>query len=492
MHPTCLPGPFGIGEIGPEAYRFIDFLLASGQTYWQILPLSPTDESNSPYSGLSAFAGNPLLISLDELYRSGYVSEKDMKNTPVFSDQRVEFEQVIPFKIKLLEKAYHNFKSAANNTKKEEYLQFCQSHKYWLDDFALFMTLLEKNNNKCWQDWPTGLRSKDKKEISKAKKELFASLNKHKFLQWQFYQQWFKLKLYANQHGIKIIGDIPFFIAMNSTDVWSHSDLYCFNDRLEPLLVSGVPPDYFSDTGQLWGHPIYRWDKMAEENYKWWIHRFRMMSMKADIVRIDHFRGIYDYWEVLADETTAMNGRWVNGPGADFLHAITKALGDLVIIAEDLGDFDAESRAGVDKLKKKFGYPGMKIVQFGFSNGPGDLFLPHNFSRDCVAYTGTHDNDTVRGWYEVTSTDHERHYVRKYLGTNCSDISWDLIRITWASTAHTAITTVQDLLSLGHEKRMNTPSTVNSENWSWRLLPAALNEDISKKLRELTEIFGRL
>jgi len=279
---------------------------------------------------------------------------------------------------------------------------------------------------------------------------------------------------------------------MDSADVWANPHLFQFDEDLQPTVVSGVPPDYFSETGQLWGHPLYRWELMARDGYAWWISRFRMAFTQADVMRIDHFRGFYNYWEVPAGAKTAIDGRWLYGPDADLFHAVTAALGEMAIIAEDLGDFDAESRAGVDALQAEFGYPGMKVLQFAFSAGPADPFLPHNFTRDCMVYTGTHDNDTVVGWYRVTSTLAERDYARKYLGSDGSDIAWDLIRLAWASAAHTAITTVQDLLNLGHEARMNLPGTVGQPNWCWRLLPGALTDEVAARLLELTAIYGRM
>jgi 4-alpha-glucanotransferase len=290
---------------------------------------------------------------------------------------------------------------------------------------------------------------------------------------------------------VQIIGDIPIFVALDSADVWAHTDLFHFDDDLQPTVVSGVPPDYFSETGQLWGHPLYRWDVMAQRGYAWWIKRFRMAFTQADVVRIDHFRGFYNYWAVPAGSETAVQGEWRYGPGADLFRTITEALGEVAIIAEDLGEFDEESRAGVDALQEAFGYPGMKVLQFAFGGGPDAPFLPHNFCFDWVAYTGTHDNDTVIGWYEERSTEHERDYANKYIARDGSNIAWDIIRLTWASTADTAITTAQDLLSLGHEARMNTPGTVGPPNWCWRLTPGALTDDIASRLAELTWVYGR-
>jgi 4-alpha-glucanotransferase len=491
LHPTSLPGPYGIGELGAQAFQFIDFLSKTEQTYWQLLPLTPVDSSYSPYQGLSAFAGNPLLISLDNLVKDGYLSKEILSRAKAFNPRRVQYKKVQSQKNALLTQASQTFFSQGSEEHKKQFNQFCQQHAFWLEDFVLFMALLGKNRDLPWYRWPEKERLRDPTALQALKNKLSPAINKHKFWQWCFFKQWFALRTYANDRGIQIIGDIPIFVSMNSADVWANTHLFYFDKNLNPLVVSGVPPDYFSETGQLWGHPLYRWDKMAEKGYRWWIDRFRMMSQKTDIVRIDHFRAMYNYWEVPANETTAINGRWLPGPGADLFHAVTKELSDISIIAEDLGDFDDESRKGVDALQTEFGYPGMKIVQFAFSNGPENPFLPHNHPRNCIAYTGTHDNDTIRGWYEKTATEHERHYARKYMDTDGKNIAWRMIRLTWSSPAHTAITTVQDILNLGHKERMNTPSTLNSNNWSWRLDASALTDKIKDQLLEITEIYGR-
>lgn len=492
MHPTSLSGPFGIGDLGDPAYRFIDFLVSAGQSYWQVLPLSPTGYGDSPYQTLSAFAGNPLLIDLRGLARAGYLSEADLEAPPDFPIERVDFGPVIRYKTSLLDRAFASFRQRAIDDQQATFARFRQEQEHWLDDFALFMALKEAHDLAPWHEWETELVTRQPEALAQQRASLADEIEKHKFLQWQFFEQWLALKGYANARGIRVIGDIPIFVSLDSADVWANAHLFHFDEDLKPTVVSGVPPDYFSATGQLWGHPLYRWDLMAQNGYAWWIERFRMALTQADVVRIDHFRGFYNYWEVPAGEETAIKGRWLYGPGADLFHAVTGALGKVDIIAEDLGDFDAESRAGVDALQSEFGYPGMKVLQFAFGGGPGDPFLPHNYAPDCVAYTGTHDNDTTAGWYQVTSTEGERDYARKYLGRDGSDIAWDLIRLGWASVANTSMTTVQDLLGLGHEARMNMPSTVGPPNWCWRLSPGALTDGIAARLRELTAIYGRL
>jgi len=492
LHPTSLPGRYGIGDLGDEACRFVDFLAAAGQSYWQVLPLSPTGYGDSPYQSLSAFAGNPLLISPDRLVEAGHLSASDLANVPDLPQDHVDFGAVIPYKMELLDRAFAIFRAQAPRGQRSAFRRFCDEQAGWLDNFALFMALKEAYGLRPWNEWAPELQTRQTQALEAAGRSLADQIESQKYRQWQFFEQWLAVKRYANGKGIRIIGDIPIFVALDSTDVWANPELFYFDENLEPTVQSGVPPDYFSETGQLWGHPLYRWEMMAKDGYRWWIERFRMAFTQADVARIDHFRGFYNYWEVPAKEKTAIKGRWLYGPGAKIFHAVTAALGEVAIIAEDLGDFDDESRAGLDALQQEFGYPGMKVLQFAFSAGPVDPFLPHNYdTRDVVAYTGTHDNDTTIGWYETTSTEAERDYARKYLGRTGSDIAWDLIRLGWASVANTAITTVQDLLSLGHEARMNTPSTVGAPNWCWRLPAGALTEAMADQLLEMTAIYGR-
>ena len=492
LHPTSLPSRFGIGDWGEAAYRFVDFLEAAGQSYWQMLPLSPTGYGDSPYQGLSAFAGNPMLISPDGLVKAGHLSEADLADVPPFPVGRVDFGPVIDYKKSVLGRAFSNFRTQAPAEQQAAFARFCEEQAFWLEDFSLFMALKEAHQLRPWHEWEPEVVTRQPAALDRKRVSLAGEIESQKYQQWQFFEQWLSVKRYANERGIRIIGDIPIFVALDSTDVWANPHLFHLDKDLQPTFVSGVPPDYFSETGQLWGHPLYRWEAMAENGYPWWIARFRMAFTQVDVVRIDHFRGFYNYWEVPAGEDTAIEGRWLYGPGAGLFHAVTHALGKVAIIAEDLGDFDAESRAGVDALQNEFGYPGMKVLQFAFGGGPGDPFLPHNFTRDFVAYTGTHDNDTVIGWYQVTSTEGERDYARKYLAVDGSDIAWDLIRLAWSSVANTAITTAQDLLSLGHEARMNLPSTVGPPNWCWRLQPGALSDNIGARLLELTAVYGRM
>jgi len=492
LHPTSLPGRFGIGDLGQEAYRFVDFLAEAGQSYWQILPLSPTGYGDSPYQTLSAFAGNPMLISPQRLVEIGHLDPTDLDAMPHFPKDRVDFGPVIYHKTRLLQRAFVNFRARASLEQRQAFARFCHEQTVWLDDFALFMALKETHHLRPWHEWEAELVVRQPQALARSREALADQIEEQEYRQWLFFEQWLALKRYANERGIRIVGDIPIFVSLDSADTWANPHLFHFDEHLRPTVVSGVPPDYFSQTGQLWGHPLYRWELMAQNGYAWWIARFRMAFTQADVARIDHFRGFYNYWQVPADAETAVNGRWLYGPGADLFHAVTNALGQVAIIAEDLGDFDDESRAGVDVLQGTFGYPGMKVLQFAFSSGPDNPFLPHNFTPDCVVYTGTHDNDTSLGWYQVTSTEQERDYARQYLGRDGADVAWDLIRLAWSSVAHTAVAPLQDLLSLGHQARMNTPSTVGPPNWCWRRLPDALNGAVAARLRQLTALYGRL
>jgi len=490
LHPTALQGRFGIGDLGDAAYQFVDFLAAAGQAYWQVLPMSPTGYADSPYQGLSVFAGNPMLISPEKLLAQGHLTEADLADVPPFPTGSVDFGWVIPYKIRLLDTAFDHFRAHSPAVQKAAFDHFCREQASWLDDLALFMALKEYYELRPWHEWDHDIATRQPAALAYWRSYLAERIESQEYRQWQFYEQWLAVKRYANSKGIRIIGDMPIYVARDSTDVWANPHLWHCDENLNPTVVSGVPPDYFSASGQLWGHPIYRWDVMAQQGYAWWIARFRMAFTQVDIIRIDHFRGFYNYWEVPASEKTAINGRWRLGPGASIFHAVTAALGALQIIAEDLGDFDTASRAGLDALQAEFGYPGMRVLQFAFAGKPSDPFLPHNFTHDCVVYTGTHDNDTTSSWYEQASTA-ERDYARRYLGRDGSDIAWDFIRLAWSSVAGTALTTVQDLLSLGREARLNLPGATGAPNWCWRLPSGALHDGIAARLHDLTYSYGR-
>jgi 4-alpha-glucanotransferase len=485
LHPTSLPGRYGIGDLGPEAYRFVDFLYETGQSIWQVLPLGPTGYGDSPYQCFSAFAGNPLLISPDLLIEQGHLSPKDVEDVPDFPAERVDYGSVIAYKTRLLKKAFENFQRRDNLLEKTEFAAFCAKKRAWLDDYALFMALKDQHGGAVWTAWEKDIAARQPEAMEHWRQILTDEVERHKYLQYQFFRQWNALKWYAHEHGIRIIGDIPIFVAHDSADVWANPDLFCLDEQGNPTVVAGVPPDYFSETGQLWGNPLYRWDRMAEAGYTWWIERFRAIFELVDIVRLDHFRGFEGYWEVPATEKTAVRGRWVKGPGADLFLAVEKALGKLPIIAEDLGVITPP----VVELRERFGFPGMRILQFAFASDANDPFLPHNYIQHCVAYTGTHDNDTIIGWFN-TATEKEREAVLAYFGTDGHDLPWDFIRWLFASVADTAIVPLQEVLSLGPEARMNYPSRLGG-NWSWRFLPGALTPEIKKRLRRITEIYGR-
>lgn len=490
LHPTSLPGRFGIGDLGDAAYAFVDFLARAGQSYWQILPLGPTGYGDSPYLCFSAFAGNPLLISPDKLVQAGHLAPEDVRDLPAFPNDRIDFGWVIPYKIGLLDRAFANFRAQASNDQRVVFRKFCAAHASWLDDFALFMALKAANEGRPWYEWSREHAKRKPAALAQARTELADQIENQKYRQWQFFEQWLALKRQANARNIRIIGDIPIFVARDSADVWANPHQFYLDKDLQPTVISGVPPDYYSKTGQLWGHPLYRWDVLEREEYAWWIARFRQALIQADVIRIDHFRGFYNYWQVPAGELTAVNGRWKFGPGAKLFRAVNAALGEVAIIAEDLGEFDEKSRAGVDALFAEFGYPGMKVLVFAFGSGPANPFLPHRITREWVVYTATHDNDTTVGWWERAPED-EREFTRKYLARDGMNIAWDLIRAAWSSTAHTAITPAQDLLRFGNFARMNFPSTSGPPNWCWRILPGALNDEIATRLNELTLLYER-
>jgi 4-alpha-glucanotransferase len=491
LHPTSLPGRFGIGDLGNEAYRFVDFLRDAGQTYWQVLPLNPTGYGDSPYLCFSALAGNPLLISPDKLVEQGHLTNSEIESTPAFPNERVDYGPVIQFKTDLLNRAFTRFESNGTAEQKSAFRLFCKKHSGWLDDYALFMAHKESREWRQWHEWEPGLARREPRALAQARKQWARQIENQKYRQWQFFEQWLTLKRYANERGVRIIGDIPIFVALDSAEVWAKPEVFQLDKSLRPIFVTGVPPDYFSKTGQLWGHPHYRWNVMQADGFAWWIARFKMAFTTADVVRIDHFRGFYNYWQVPYGETTAVNGKWVLGPGAKLFRAVTKAIGDVAIIAEDLGDFDKKSRAGVTALQEEFGYPGMKVLEFAFGSNSSDPFLPHNFSNDAVVYTSTHDSNTIVGWFRDEASEKVRDTARRYLGRDGSDIALDMIRLAWSSIADTAMTTVQDLLALGTSAKMNSPS-IASGNWQWRMLPGALNESIAMRLKELTTLYARM
>jgi len=491
LHPTSLPGGYGIGDLGPQAYSFVDFLGGSGCKLWQILPLGPTGYGDSPYQSFSAFAGNPYIISPDLLMADGLLAESDLADHPSFPADRVDFGTFIPWKLNLLERAFSRFASSPASLR-SEFKQFCTDNKSWLDDFSLFMAIKESRGGGAWTAWPDDLRSRQPSALRRARRDLAESVSRFSFYQFLFFRHWTRLREYTNAKGVQIIGDIPIFVAHDSADVWANPGLFYLDEQGAPTVVAGVPPDGFSPTGQLWGNPLYRWDAHKASGYAWWLDRFRKALRQVDLIRIDHFRGFSGYWEIPAGNPTAEIGRWVPGPGADFFRAVRtdlaggQAAGDftLPIIAEDLGLITPVIVA----LRDEFHLPGMRILQFGFS-GPDDLFLPHHYVENCVAYTGTHDNDTARGWFD-SAPEQEREFALRYLNTDGSDFAWDLIRAIWASVAMFAMAQMQDVLGLGGGTRMNYPSRLGG-NWEWRMLPDALNEGIQARLSEFNYLYLR-
>lgn len=485
LHPTSLPGPDGIGDLGPEAYRWINFLAESGCKLWQVLPLGPTGYGDSPYQCFSAFAGNPYLVSPALLLEDGLLRRSDLTDRPEFNPIRIDYGEAINWKLKILDRAYENFKRLNNPKLLEEYQQFIHNEADWLDDFALFMAIKEANGGVSWDHWPKELRTRQPAAIEKFKEMETDRIQRHAFRQFLFFRQWLDLKAYANQKNIQIIGDIPIFVAYDSADAWSNPELFYLDEEGKPTVVAGVPPDYFSPTGQLWGNPLYKWDVHRQQNFRWWIRRMQATLRLVDIVRLDHFRGFAGYWEVPFGMPTAEVGRWVKGPGKELFNAIREALGDLPIIAEDLGVITPD----VVELRDSFKLPGMKVFQFAFTTDPLDPFLPHNYETNCVAYTGTHDNDTALGWY-LSAPEKERDFIRRYLARSGEDISWDMIRAVWSSVAVFALAPMQDVLSLGNEARMNLPGRA-SGNWCWRLHPDAFSPTILKRLKEVNYLYAR-
>jgi 4-alpha-glucanotransferase len=486
LHPTSLPGPDGIGDLGPEAFHWVNILKQCGCSLWQVLPLGPTGYGDSPYQSFSAFAGNPYLVSPALLLEDDLLNGEDLEDRPNFPSHRVEYGEVIRWKLTLLDRAFEHFKQAAPDDLKSEVSQFQAREAHWLEDFALFMAIKESQGMVSWESWPKPLRSRDPKALNEFRQENPDAIQRHIFRQFLFFRQWQNLHDYANAEGIRIIGDIPIFVAYDSADVWSHPEMFYMDEEGNPTFVAGVPPDYFSPTGQLWGNPIYRWEVHQQTGYAWWIERIRSTLKLVDFLRLDHFRGFAGYWEIPAGMTTAEVGRWAPGPGISLFKAIREALQALPIIAEDLGEITPD----VIELRDTLGLPGMKILQFAFQTDPNDPFLPHNYPENCVAYTGTHDNDTSVGWYH-SAPHHEVDLCRRYLARSGEDIAWDMIRVIWASAAVFTLAPMQDFLSLGNEARMNLPGQPGG-NWIWRVDSDALSDGLISRIRETNYLYSRL
>ncbi len=518
LHPTSFPSKFGIGDLGKSAYHFVDFLKKSNQKIWQILPLGHTSFGDSPYQSFSTFAGNPLLISPDLLLEDGFLNSDDFLDLPNFSTEKVAYGEVITYKNTLYKKAYENFKKNASKKLKADFTAFCKKNADWLDDYSLFVSLKNyfieerkltadseefkayaKQNKKImsentildyfygavWNTWPSDIAKRTPKAIEAYQKKLQNEINYYDFLQYIFFSQWDKLKAYANENEVQIIGDIPIFVSIDSADTWANPSLFHLDKNGNPTLVAGVPPDYFSATGQLWGNPLYDWNAHQKTEFTWWIKRIESMLKCVDIIRIDHFRGFEAYWAIPFGEETAVKGTWQKGPNKDLFIAIEKALGKLPIIAEDLGFYTKE----VADLRDYFGFPGMKILQFAFDTEGDNEYLPHNFNQNTICYSGTHDNDTTIGWYSE-ATEHAKDYLRRYLNVSGDDVAWDLIRLAYSSVSIFAIVPLQDVLNLDTNARMNTPG-VASGNWQFRYNENMLTDDIANRLVYLSTLFYR-
>ena len=485
MHPTSLPSRGGIGDLGPAAYEFTDWLAAAKQTLWQILPFGPVGYGNSPYSCTSAFAGNVLMISLERLVERGYLDPSrlsDLHDVP----GPVDFEPVRALKLPLLREAARNFLQLARGKPRERYDAFCSENQWWLEDYALFSVVREHFGDNPWNSWPPEIATRQPEALAQLHADLKDQLELERFLQFAFFEQWKALRAYCADRGIRIIGDVAIFVSYDSADVWTHPDIFRLQADLSPEFVAGVPPDAFSETGQRWGNPLYNWEALKSRGYDWWIQRMRWAVETCDIVRLDHFRGYEACWEIPADEPTAVNGRWTAGPNDDLFKALRDALGQLPFIAEDLGYITPDVRA----LRKRLDIPGMKVMQFGFGNRGAHIYLPHMFSVDSVVYTGTHDNNTTVGWWNSDATEAEKRWAVEYLGKVDDGIHWAFIRAAFASVAILTVVPVQDVLGLDGTARMNIPSKPGG-NWSWRLDHVALTPELADKLATLTEVTDR-
>jgi 4-alpha-glucanotransferase len=486
LHPTSLPGPHGSGDFGPDARHFIDWLAAAGQTMWQILPLGGIGPGNSPYMSTSAFAGNVLLVDLAELQQQGWLATEDLAPVPGLDAARVDFAIVVPYRMARLAKAAAAFARDATAAQRAAFATFCAEQKSWLDDYALFMALCEAQDWRDWCDWPPALAAREPAALAEAAATNAERVAFWRFCQWSFFRQWTALRAHAHSKGVQIVGDAPIFIAHQSAEVWANQHLFELGADGRPTVVAGVPPDFFSATGQRWGNPLYRWSAHAVDGFAWWVERVRRTFELVDIVRIDHFRGFAGYWEIPASEPTAEKGRWVPGPGAALFEAIAHTLGPLPIIAEDLGIVTPD----VEVLRKQFAFPGMRILQFAFGGDATDRFLPHHHEPDTVVYTGTHDNDTVAGWW-AAANDNERHFARAYLATDGHDMPWAMIRAACASVADTAVHPMQDILGLPGACRMNFPGK-GEGFWEWRFQWSQVHTWHAQRLADFCRLYDRL
>jgi 4-alpha-glucanotransferase len=496
LHPTSLPGPYGSGDLGPEAAGFIEFLAAAGQKIWQVLPLNPTGYADSPYQCFSAFAGNPLLISLDLLVKEGWLSYKDLKGVPKFPATSIDYGAVIAFRYSKLRLAAERFLASLEGEHNAEFEEFCVAEAAWLGDYALFMAAKDAHGGVAWTEWDAALARRDPEALKSWGERLSPEIAAYKFWQFEFFRQWGALREKCNRRGIRIMGDVPIYVAHDSADVWTAPHLFWLDEQGNPLKVSGVPPDYFSATGQLWGNPTYRWERLREDGYRWWIARVRGVMRLFDLVRIDHFRGFEAYFEIRAGEKTAVNGVWVKGPGMELFETLEREFGELPIVAENLGNITPE----VETIRQRFGFPGMAILQFAFGTDPqGPSFRPHNYEHNLVAYTGGHDNDTTVGWWtsgignstrSEADLRTESEFASAYLGLRGAKIHWAMIRALMASVADTVLIPMQDVLGLGGDARMNLPGRMGG-NWKWRYEREQLRPEMTRRLRGLAELYDR-
>jgi len=492
LHPTSLPGPAGIGDLGAGARRFLDWLAEAGQTLWQMLPLGPTGYGDSPYASFSSFAGNPLLVSPESLVSWGLLDRREVDGAPSFPAGHVDYGAVISWKVPLLRRAASQFLAGGPTALERRFQEFRTAERGWLDDFALFMSIKERHPGAWNQDWPADIALRGTAALARYREELAAEMERERVIQFFFFQQWEELRAEAARRGISVIGDLPIFVAPDSADVWAHRELFRLDAHGRPTAVSGVPPDYFAATGQLWGNPIYAWDALARDGFRFWVERIRTARRMVDLVRIDHFRGFVGSWVVPAGAATAAAGRWEEVPGQALFETLERELGNLPIVAEDLGVITPE----VVALRERFRFPGMRVLQFAFDRnesgalGAGNRFLPHNHVAESVVYTGTHDNDTTVGWYEGRSAE-ERAEVDRYAPSPEREISWRFIRMAMASVCRWAVIPLQDVLGLGSDARMNTPGTTGAGNWSWRAPDTAFSTSHAARLRELAEVYGR-
>ena len=484
LHPTSLPGPFGVGDLGPSAYRWVDALAAMKQSWWQVLPLAPTGAGDSPYQAFSAFAGSITLLSPELLERDGLVSSSLWRGEQ-FADDHVDYPRVKSFKQALVREAWNHFRAGRTSALNDAFAVYRKAEAGWLEDYALFMAIRDSLGGRALPDWPRELLQRDAAALATARRKLADEIGLHEFGQFLFDRQWHALRRYARQHGVSILGDAPIFVSPDSADVWANPEQFLLDADRRPTVVAGVPPDYFSADGQHWGNPIYDWSRMEKTGFAWWIGRMKRQLEQVDLIRLDHFRGFVQAWHVPAGEKTARNGNWVDGPGIKLFERLRKELGDLPIVAEDLGLITPD----VIELRDELGLPGMRVLQFAL-NGPDDLHWPHNFVPNCTCYTGTHDNETVNGWYAQLK-EQDRHYLGLTLGRFLNDPAWDLIRLAWSSVAVLAVAPLQDLLSLGNEARMNRPGVAEG-NWRWRFRADQFRHEIIARLAELTTLFNRV